>query len=88
MTVETNPPSLSWYSPGNFGLKGRIPGAELPLESGVIRFAVADERGEGVAAVDLAAVDARRAFATACQRALRVENDGVTIGDVRFDISS
>jgi len=59
-----------------------------PLESGVIRFAVADARGEGVAACGLATVDAQRALATARKRGLRVEGEGVTIGGVRFDLAS
>ena len=66
----------------------RSPGAELPLDSGVIRFTVADARGEGVAAVGVAAVDVQRAFAVARKRGLHVEGDGVTIGGVRFDLAS
>jgi len=67
---------------------GRSPGAELPLESGVIRFTLADARGEGVAAVGLTPVEAQRALAVARKRGLREEGDSVTIGGVRFDLAS
>jgi catechol 2,3-dioxygenase-like lactoylglutathione lyase family enzyme len=61
-------------------------GTDLALDPGVIRFVAADERGEGIVAVGLTAVDAARAVATARERGLRVEDHAVGIGGVRFEL--
>jgi hypothetical protein len=62
--------------------------SRLDLEHGAIRFVAADQRGEGVDAVGLAAVDATRALATARARGLRIEGENVAIGGVRFELVS
>ncbi len=62
--------------------------SSLELEPGAIRFVAADQRGEGVVAVGVAAVDAPRALATARTRGLGVEGESVVIGGVRFELVS
>jgi hypothetical protein len=59
----------------------------LPLDPGVIRFVAAGERGEGIAAVGLAAADPARALATARARGLCTEGRSVWIGGVRFELA-
>ena len=61
-------------------------GTELALDPGAIRFVAADERGEGILAVGLTTVDARRAVATARARGLRAADREVWIGGVRFEL--
>ena len=60
---------------------------ELALDPGAIRFVAADERGEGVAGLTLAAADPARALAAATARGLRADAGGVVLGGVRFDLS-
>jgi hypothetical protein len=59
---------------------------QLALDPGVIRFVAAGERGEGIAAVGLAATDAERALRTARGRGLPTSGPSVTIGGVRFEL--
>jgi len=61
---------------------------ELPLQPGVIRVVASDDGNEGIAAVGLAAVDPRRALATAHERGLRTTAESVWIGGARFDLES
>ena len=61
---------------------------ELALEPGMIRFVPAGDGNESIAAVGLAAVDPRRALATAHERGLRTSGESVWIGGARFDLES
>jgi len=63
-------------------------GFELALQPGVIRFVAAGDGNEGIAAVGVAAVDPRRALATAHARGLRTTGESVWIGGTRFDLES
>jgi hypothetical protein len=62
-------------------------GVALRLEPGAIRFVEADERGEGMVGVALAAVDASRALATAAARGLRTADGALWIAGVRFTLA-
>jgi catechol 2,3-dioxygenase-like lactoylglutathione lyase family enzyme len=61
------------------------PGAcVIPLDDGVIRFVRAeDERGDGVAGLDVRLHDRARAFASAHARGLATTADTITLGGVR-----
>jgi catechol 2,3-dioxygenase-like lactoylglutathione lyase family enzyme len=61
------------------------PGAYvIPLDDGVIRFVRAqDERGDGVAGLDVRLHDRARAFASAHARGLATTADTVTLGGIR-----
>ena len=87
--AATDPPRMAarWAEVLGVPRDGRSP-TELRLDPGVMRFVAADERGEGVVGVALAAVDAARALAVAAARGLRTEAGAVWVGGVRFDVSA
>jgi len=60
-------------------------GAEIRLERGAIRFVqAADGRGEGLAAMDVAAADPARVLASARSRGLPIRDDVVDLGGIRI----
>jgi hypothetical protein len=83
--AATDPPRLASRWAEVLGLPAPR-GTELSLDPGVIRFVPADERGEGIVAVGLTAVDAARAVAAARARGLRAGDHEVLMGGVRFEL--
>jgi catechol 2,3-dioxygenase-like lactoylglutathione lyase family enzyme len=61
-------------------------GATVALDGGVLRFAPAGTRGEGLAALDVAAVASDVALATARARGLPVRGRSVSVCGVRIDL--
>lgn len=57
----------------------------IPLDGGSLRFVAArDGRGEGLAEIDLVAVDAGRALETARRRGLPIDGDSLELCGTRF----
>lgn len=61
----------------------------VPLDNAVLRFvAAADGRGEGLGGIDLQVRDAAAVRAAAKARGCPVEGDAVTVGGVRFHLTT
>jgi hypothetical protein len=62
-------------------------GFEIPLDEGTLRFVVAaDERGEGLGGIDVAATNASAVLGRARERRLPVEGNCITICGIRVQL--
>jgi hypothetical protein len=86
VTIEaTDPGALAARWAAVLGLASPGDEPRLRLDDGEIQF-VSSHRGDGIAAVRLAAVDAPRALATARSRGVQTEATSAWVGGVRFDL--